>query len=95
MIGTVLTVVIGVFVSYVTGFESLQDIDKNLISPPVWRLIEKYCPEKSPKHKESLKILNNSNFINSGNGGEKDGGIYNIAIDISDEYVSAAAMTKL
>ena len=44
----------------------------------------------TPMCKKSLKILKKFE-----NGGEKDGGIHNIAIDISDEYVSAAAMTKL
>lgn len=76
MIGFLITIIVGILVSYVTGFEDPQTIDSNLLSPIISkRLKQVKAPKKSMTLQEKISECSKSTIM----------GIVNIALDIEDE----------
>lgn len=86
-IGFLVTIIIGMIVSYLTGFEDPHDVDTDLISPVVYEFL---CGlPKSLKEKLNIPLkLNSSGTTKSYANGDKDmsmNGVVNVTLDISDE----------
>lgn len=87
-IGFVVTIVAGLIISGLTGFQNPEDVDPDLLSPPVRNLLDS-LPNNL---KERLNIPLKQNHPHPKDIALK--GVVNIAMDISDEKVDANKKTE-
>lgn len=85
LIGFVLTLLIGLLVSYLTGFEDPQNVDTDLLSPPVRDYLNPTKPTKKPLTlHEKISNCSKATLI----------GIVNIGLDIEDEKIMDKKLEK-
>lgn len=87
-IGFLVTIVAGLIISGLTGFQNPKDVDADLLSPPVRDLLDS-LPNNL---KERLNIPLKQNHQRPKDIALK--GVVNIAMDISDEKVEANKKTE-